>query len=75
MTIDAREITPQELFIRLKEILAAHPGMNVSIEVLLNTHDATKRAVAFASMSGCQTAIKEEEGHYVLYITGIPCCA
>lgn len=74
MIIDGREITTEEFFISLKETLRAELGRNVSIKVLVNTSDVAKRTLGFVSMSGCQGVLKNEEGHYILHITGTPCC-
>ncbi len=75
MVIDARTLNSQELFIKLKEILASQIGKDVFIEIMLNTQSETKRLKAFVSMSGCQTTdVEKKEGYYVMCIKGSPCC-
>lgn len=72
--IDARRLKPEELFMKLKEILESKMGMNVLIEILLDRHSAAKKVRAFVSMTGCQTELEEKDGYYVMRVTGSPCC-
>ncbi len=74
MVIDARNLQLEELFRRLREILASKIGTEVFIEILFDTHTDTKKIKAFVSMSGCQMEIGEKEGDKILRITGSPCC-
>ncbi len=74
MIIDARQLKSEELFIKLKEILASERHKDISIDVLLDTHQAAKRTMAFVSMTGCQTKVEGKKGYYVLRVTGCPCC-
>ena len=74
MVIDARGIEPHELFLRLRETLASRRGVDVFIEILFDTRSTSQRAKAFVSMTGCRAEIEEREGHYLLRITGSPCC-
>ncbi len=75
MLIDARELKSEELFIKLKGILASERCRDVSIEILFDTYQEAKRAKAFVSMSGCSTDIEEKDDYYSMQITGSPCCA
>ena len=73
MVIDGRKIESRELFIKLKEIFARHGNEEVSVDLLLETRQDTKRAKAFVSMCGLETKIEEKEGYYLLKISGTPC--
>jgi hypothetical protein len=75
MTIDARSLDLKELLLRMREVLSDRVGQEVSVEVLLNTSDETKKLRAFVSMSGCSTTVERKEDYYVVNIKGSVCCA
>jgi hypothetical protein len=74
MYIDARELELQDLFRKLKEILASKLGEDVFLEILIQNRGDVKRIKTFVALSGCQTAVEEREGNYLVRITGSPCC-
>jgi TusA-related sulfurtransferase len=74
LTIDARQFTSKELFIKLKDILASQRGCDVSIEILTDTGEMSRKIKAFISMTGCHTESEKKEGYYIIRITGSPCC-
>jgi hypothetical protein len=74
LTIDARQLTSEELFTKLRDILASHRGCDVSIDILLDTRSMSERVKAFVSMTGCQTELEEKNGYYIIRIRGSPCC-
>jgi hypothetical protein len=73
MIIDARDMEPRALYLRLKELFAENRTCDVCIKVLLATQADAKKARAFVEMSGFSTYIEEGEGHYNLRITGSSC--
>jgi hypothetical protein len=75
MVIDAREIELRELFLKLKDLLGCSMNNEVSFEVFVRDAGDSKKVVAFASMSGCTTAISRKNDYYVVSITGFVCCA
>ncbi|MBI4848656.1 MAG: hypothetical protein HY808_08805 [Nitrospirae bacterium] len=75
MNIDARSMTSQELFKKLKELFALQCGAALFIEVQVNTLEDSKRIKSFASMSGCKTEIENKGDHFIARVSGIPCCA
>jgi len=79
MTYDAElDVNTQSLeniFLKLKEILASKLGSEVSIKVLTNSQADANRVKAFVTMSGCQTTIDKKDECYIIHITGSPCCA
>ncbi len=75
MKIDARDLDLQELFIKLKEVLASKLGCDVNIEILINTLADTKKITAFVSMAGCRTEIDKKDNYYIMHVKGTPCCA
>lgn len=76
MHIDARELEQQELFTRLKEILASNGKCGeVKVEILAGTLAEAKKIGGFAAMSGCRTEIEQKDDYYTVYIKGMPCCS
>ena len=68
MKLDARDLKPEELFRKLKQMVSSC-GSNESIEVLVYDQATAKKVKAFASMSGCPVEI-EQKGHvFILHIT------
>jgi hypothetical protein len=74
MVIDGREMELRELFLKLRERLAARCGKEVSIDILLRTYSDAKKVSAFAAMSGCLANIEKNENSYVVHIIGNVCC-
>jgi len=74
MIFDGRNIEVREVLLRLKEALTSCIGEEVSIDILLKELDDVRRVKAFASMSGCVTAIEGRDGYYLLRIRGNVCC-
>jgi hypothetical protein len=74
MTVDGREISLTELFLRLKELFDAQCGMDVDVDVFVGNFRDSKKVSAFAAMSGCRTDLAKREGFYIVRITGSVCC-
>ncbi|MDH4028821.1 MAG: hypothetical protein OEU95_08325 [Nitrospirota bacterium] len=75
MEIDARELDMQDLLKKLKENLSFKCGCDVSIDIMLNTTEETRKVSAFAAMSGCKTKTDKKGEYYIMHITGTPCCS
>jgi len=73
--LDANTQSLEQIFLKLKEILASKFGSEVSIKVLTNSEADAKKVKAFVSMSGCQTNVDKKDECYIIHITGSPCCA
>ena len=75
MHIDARKLDQQELFARLKEMLATNRECGeFLIEILVDTLAEANKVRAFASMSGCRAEILEKDDYFIIHLKGIPCC-
>jgi len=74
MLLDGRDDEVIAVLVQLREVLVERIGVEICIDVLVKSRQDSKRVRAFAAMSGCQTAIEEREGHYIVHITGNPCC-
>lgn len=73
--LDATQGNLEEVFLKLKEMLASKLGSDVSIIVQAGSQADAKKVQAFASMSGCQTSVDKRDEWYIIHITGSPCCA
>ncbi len=72
MQLDARDLKPEELFRKLKQMLSSC-GSNESIEVLVCDRVTAKKVKAFVSMSGCPVEIEQKGHFFILRITENTC--
>jgi hypothetical protein len=72
--IDARNSTLQEVFLQLKELLSSKRGDDVFIEILIGSLADAAKIKSFVAFSGCRADAEKREGHYLVRITGTPCC-
>ena len=73
--LDANKQPLEHIFLKLKEIISSKLGSEVSIKVRTNSEADVKKVQAFVTMSGCQTTVDKKDEHYIIHITGSPCCA
>lgn len=71
---DAQQISLDEIFVQLKELLASKLGKSVSIEIRVYSRSDAAKVKAFVTMSGCRTTFDKNEECYILHVTGSPCC-
>jgi len=74
MELSSQGIETHELFVKLRDILASRRGTEVSINVKSNTAENAKKIQTFVSMTGCKAVIEKIDEHFIVHITGTPCC-
>lgn len=74
MEMSAQGIGTHEFFVKLRDILAANRGTEVSINVKSSTAEDARKILTFVSMTGCKAVIEKEDERFIVHITGIPCC-
>ncbi len=73
--LDARKLDTKDLLKQLKEHISSACGNSISIEVLLSSDEAVRKAKAFIEMSGCTAAeIDKKDDYYIMQLRGNSCC-
>lgn len=73
MKIDARGSMLTDVLKRLKEVTSSGSVRKEAIEVITASRTDAKQVKAFASMSGFETALYQEDDHYRVTISGDSC--
>lgn len=59
---------------KLRDILASKRGTDVFIDVKSNTAGDAKKIQTYVLMTGCRAEIERRDKHFIIHVTGSPCC-
>lgn len=75
MFIDGRDMIIEDLLLELRDIVRNQCAGEANVEVLVSVREDAVKVKGFASMSGCDVHVAQNDDGYLLKISGGACNA